>query len=180
MWTVTDREQALGVFGLLGLESLSCQKTGFSHSLHWDTLQSATSVYSITYALPTPAPVPRFPASKFSGSEPFDVLPGAEPGRVKCSRVLSKGGAENGEHRGWVYKWKIQAELCWGIGWWPAWGAANQLSKAANEIISVKNESAVRARVFPWPPAQHFPARDGEGGRSLEQQDPHITHPPES
>lgn len=30
VWTVTDREQALEVFGLLGLENLSCQKTGFS------------------------------------------------------------------------------------------------------------------------------------------------------
>lgn len=32
----------------------------------------------------------------------FDVLPGAEPGRVGCSRVLSKGDAENGEHTGWA------------------------------------------------------------------------------
>lgn len=46
----------------------------------------------------------------------------------------------------------------WGIGWWPGWGAASLLSKAANEIIPAKNEAAVRARVFPWPPAQHFPA----------------------
>lgn len=63
----------------------------------------------------------------------------------------------------------------WGIGWWPGWGAASRLSKAADEVIPVKTESAIRARVFCWPPAQHFPAQDGAGGRSLEDQDPLVT-----
>lgn len=63
----------------------------------------------------------------------------------------------------------------WGICWWPGWGAANRLSKTADEIIPVKTESAIRARVFYWPPAQHFQARDGAGGGSLEDQDPHVT-----
>ena len=63
----------------------------------------------------------------------------------------------------------------WGICWWPGWGAANQLSKTADEIILVRTECAIRARVFYWPPAQHFPAQDGAGGGSLEDQDPHIT-----
>lgn len=63
----------------------------------------------------------------------------------------------------------------WGMGWWPGWGAANWLSKASDEIIPVKTESAIRARVFYWPPAQHFPAQDGAEGGSLEEQDTHIT-----
>lgn len=57
---MTDKEQAPGVFGLIGWGNLSCQKTGFGPQLSLGTASSQTpeSIYSQSITHPSPCQHP--------------------------------------------------------------------------------------------------------------------------